>query len=147
MLDIIITTTLLIVGFVIYSIILFKVLLPRAVNPILDDLTEVLATGPVKSAMSILGKQSGEKRSNKAMVEGMAGDVLNSERLQGLKMALSFIGIDLDEYIGQYGPMQTLTGLQQLAGLVGLDVNQILSGQALNITTPSGSNTDNPYLR
>lgn len=119
---------------------------------LIDLLPEIfgqLFTDPtVKKAYSIIGSQGGAKKSNTAVMNKLAVDVLNSPKMQGLKMGASALGIDIDGYIEEHGAIGTLEGLQGIGGLLGININEVLQ-QGLGGMNPSvghEANGRNPYL-
>lgn len=103
--------------------------------------------------MSVLGKKSGEVRSQQAAVDDVAVSVLEGPQMQGIKMALGAIGVDIDDMIEKHGPTGTIAGLSQLAGFLGIDIGALLSGgldglgKGLLPGVGQRSNVDNPYLK
>ncbi|GAH44544.1 unnamed protein product, partial [marine sediment metagenome] len=52
-----------------------------------------------------------------------------------------------DEYIEENGALGTLEGLQSLAGVLGIDINQVIGGGLGEITGGSApASGNNPYL-
>ena len=103
----------------------------------------------VKRAMSILGKESGKVRTQEAVTNKLATQVLSGPQLAGLKMAAKAVGIDLDDMIEEYGAVETIQGLSQLGSMLGIDVSQLLSsGITQGINTQQGvSKTTGEYLK
>ena len=94
-----------------------------------------------------MGSASGKARSESAVVDKLASDVLSGPKMSALKMGASAIGIDIDDYIEEHGAIGTLQGLQSIAGALGIDINQIIGG-GLGELSGGGSQTSgsNPYL-
>ena len=101
----------------------------------------------VKRAMGILGKHSGESRAMDAVVEDAATQVLSSDKMQGIKLAARAIGIDLDGMIEDHGAVSTLQGLNQLAGMLGIDLTNISLSGLSQLGGNSGATQPNPYFR
>jgi len=119
----------------------------ETVDGIAETLSGIFEKPTVKKAFSVLGKRSAEVQKGNRMVDAIAGDVLNSPKIKGLKMAASAIGLDIDSYIEEYGAVDTLQALQQFAPMLGIDIGQLVQGGAsgpgvLNTTTQER----NPYL-
>lgn len=149
MLDILQTValqTVIILGMAGVGYILLKRYINAVVDQIADLLTEIFQGGPVKHAMSVMGQKSGESKKQKAMVDKIATQVLDSPNLAGLKMLGKQLGIDVDAMVEEEGAVETLSGIQQLAGMLGIDISKFLTqgAKGLNITT--GGNSTNPYL-
>lgn len=106
----------------------------------------------VKSAMSVLGKKSGEVRSLEAASNTAAEQILTGPKMAGIKMGLGALGIDLDDMIDKHGPVGALAGLTQLGSLIGIDVTKLISdgleglGSGLMGGGGSGSSGENPHL-
>ena len=142
-----VTTGLMTIVLILFGIVAYVVarkMINDTVGFFLDSFSEIFETTPVKKAMSVLGKKSAESRVEKKLVDDMATKVLSSPQAQAVKMALSAIGIDAEEYIEQYGAVQTIAAARQLAAGLGIDLSQVLS-QGLNKGV-SGNKITNPYL-
>lgn len=125
----------------------FEKKLYNIVDSIADLFSEQMTKPVVSRAMGILGKASGEARSESAIVDKLATDVLSGPKFSALKMGASAIGIDIDDYIEEHGAVGTLQGLQSIAGALGIDINQIISGGMGEATGQSqSSGGSNPYL-
>ena len=98
------------------------------INSVTDVILENVTSPMAKRAMSILGKQSGEVRGQTAMVDRIAGDVLSGPKFAAIKMGASALGLDIDNYVEEHGAMQTLQAMQSVAGMLGIDINTMLSG-------------------
>ncbi len=150
MLDVIATTVLTSVSFTVILLIGFRFFEKRLygiVDSIAELFTEALTQPAVSRAMGVLGKKSGEARSNTAIVDKLASDVLSGPKMNALKMGASAIGIDIDDYIQEHGAVGTLQGLQTIAGALGIDVNQIIGGGLGELTSGATSTAgSNPYL-
>ena len=117
------------------------------VDSIGEIFSSIVTEPKVSKAFGILGKNSGEARANRATVDALAGDILNGPKFGALKVGASMLGIDIDNYIEEHGAIGTLQALQQIAGTLGIDVNQIMAGgltEGLG-AGPSGGER-NPYL-
>lgn len=135
------------------SYLLFNYKLRTTLQEVIDILgtvfSDIFEKPTVKKAFGIIGSQGGEARADKAVVDKIAIDVLNSEKFAGLKMAASAIGLDIDSYIEEHGARATLQALQSLGGLLGIDITSLLQTGDLGSmlggggSQPSGSN---PYL-
>lgn len=118
---------------------------------VMDSLGEVfegIFTQPtVKKAFSIIGSQGGQAKAEAGLVDDIAKDVLNGPQFAAIKMgASSLLGIDVDGYIEEKGAMQTLGAMQQIAGMLGIDINQVVSGQLGNIGGSLAAPGNNPYI-
>lgn len=125
-------------------------LLRRYISGVVDQLADILLNifegGPVKMAMSVMGTKSGESKRAKKVVEDIATRAMSGPNIAGLKLLGKQIGIDIDELIEDHGPVETLTGLQQLAGVLGIDIMQFLKQGAKGLNTTTESSSTNPYL-
>jgi len=105
----------------------------------------------VKSAMSILGKKSGAARTEQAVVDDAAEQFLSGPQMGGIKFAMDAIGIDLESMVEKHGAAGTMSGLLQLAGLLGIDIQKLItdgaSGGLAGIMGGSSPQTGNPYLK
>lgn len=127
--------------------------LKKQVNQTIDGFLELFVgqflDPNVKRAMTIMGKESGRVRAEKATTEAIATQVLDNPNIQGWKMiAKSALGIDLDEMIGEYGAVETLAALKQIGETLGIDIQSLLiqGTKGLNTPSPSGS-TSGSYLK
>ena len=150
MIDVVLTTLLTLGGF---SVILFtgfrffEKRLGGYVEAIGEMFASTISTPAVSKAMGILGKKSGEVRSQSAVVDQLASDVLSGPKMSAMKMGASALGIDIDEYIEEHGAVGTLQGLQTIAGALGIDINQIIGGGLGEIAGGAqAANGSNPYL-
>lgn len=109
------------------------------------DLIKGAFTEPtVKKAFAILGGKSADAKANRAVVDSLATDILSGPKFASLKMGASFLGIDIDSYIEEHGALNTLEGLQSIAGALGINVNDIIAGGIGGSVQPS--EVKNPYL-
>ena len=115
------------------------------VDVIGEMFASTISTPAVSKAMGILGKKSGEVRSQSAVVDQLATDVLSGPKFSAMKMGASAIGINIDEYIEEHGAVGTLQGLQTIAGALGIDINQIVSGGLGEVQAQSVGGRS-PYL-
>lgn len=113
------------------------------INSVIDAFEENITSPMAKRAMSILGTKSGEVRGQNAMVEKIAGDVLNGPKMAAIKIGASALGLDLDSYVEEHGALQTLQGMQSVAGMLGIDINTMLSGGGQVQGSVGGKN---PYI-
>lgn len=149
--DDVLTLALLIVGVEIISgtvgFIAAKWYIRNSLLEVGDLLSGIFEKPTVKKAYSILGSKSAESRQESALGEQMALDVINSEKFAGIKLAAKGIGIDVDEYIEDHGAISTLKQASSLAGMLGINLEQVLSGNmtALNTSEHTISQTKNPY--
>jgi len=84
-------------------------------------------SGLTSLGAKVAGTNSGFNRGSGAVSQEVAGKILNSPNLAGLKMIASQAGFDIDDMVEERGALQTLAGLQQVLGMLGVDVNQIMS--------------------
>jgi len=113
-------------------------LVRRYINAVFRDPT-------VKKAFSIIGSLGGDSKRNNAIVQNIATDILSSPRFSALKMGADMLGFDFDSYVDKYGAVETLTGLNQLGSILGIDVNQLLIGGNGSLSEPSTG--ANPYFK
>jgi microsomal dipeptidase-like Zn-dependent dipeptidase len=148
-LDIILTVGLQSVILVVLGFFAYR-FLARQINDTISAIVENFFSEPlVKQSMSVLGKKSGEVRAEKATVDKMAKQVLNSPNLAGYKMlGKQLLGIDVDEMIDEEGAMNTIAGLRTLAQALGIDITQMI-GQGLqgNMIQPAQTQTTTTYLK
>ena len=140
---VVVSTIFAFIGFIISSIIVRRYM-SRAIDDVADLFGGILSEPTVKKAFSILGGKSGEARSDKAVVDSLATDILDGPQFASLKMGADLIGVDIDSYIEKHGAMGTIQGLSQIAGMLGIDINSIIGGglQSGGVTQSSS----NPYL-
>ena len=120
-----------------------------AIDNVGEALHEVFAQPIVKGAMTTLGKQGGAAMQHKAITNKMALDVLASPKMSALKLlAKTTLNIDVDQYIEENGAVQTLGAAQELAGLVGVDLNQLMAGglNGANLAVGHEANGNNYHL-
>lgn len=134
-----------IVGFIGY--IILRKDIGETISAVVDQFTEIFIDPQVKRSMTILGKESGKVRARQGTVDALALNILDGPRMKGLKMAAkTLLNIDIDSFIEEHGATDTIAGLKEIAGLLGIDISQVLMGEGLNTTTPS-SNTTGSYLK
>jgi len=125
-------------------------MIQRKLQNVLDSLggvfSEIFEKPAVSRAMTVLGKKGGEARAETAVVGKIASDVLNGPKFAGLKMAASALGLDIDSYIEEHGALATIQAMQSLGGMLGININDVLSG-GMNLAVGSEVNGGkNPYL-
>ena len=140
---VVVSTIFAIVGFIISSFIV-KRYMSRAIDDVADLFGGILSEPTVKKAFSILGGKSVEARSDKAIVDSLATDILDGPQFASLKMGADLIGVDVESYIEKHGAMGTIQGLSQIAGMLGIDINQIIGGGLQ--TGGSAPSSSNPFL-
>ena len=150
MLDIIITVAGSVIGFGVLLYIglrSFKGEMYGMVDAVGDIFSEILSKPAVKTAFGILGSKSGEVRGQSALADKLATDILSGPKFGALKMGASALGINIDDYIEEHGAMNTITGLQSIAGALGININDVISG-GLSQMGGEGQQSDgsNPYL-
>lgn len=122
--------------------IIFYLLLNYTVNRFGQELLGFFDKGIVKRGMSILGKQSGESRRNKALENEIASGAV--EALIGKwKIPLSIIGVDLDDLMERYSPMELLNAVQTFLPMlkdVGIDISQLMGQVTGQQEGPQSSN-------
>jgi len=105
-----------------------------------EKIGEILSGPIISKAFGILGGKSGESRRNKALENEIASGAI--ENLIGKwKVPLSIIGVDLDDLMSRYSPMELLGALQTFLPMLknaGIDV-QSLIGQVTG--EPQSSNS------
>jgi len=153
MINIILTVLIQTVVIVVIGIFAYRKLkldLSDTIDGVLDMFSGIFEKPLVKQSMSVLGKKSAESRAEKRVVDDVATQILDSPQIAGYKMmAKEALGVDIDGMVEEYGAPQTLMGIQQILGMLGIDLTSALSGglgKGLNITTGSG-NTINPYMK
>lgn len=105
-----------------------------------DKLQEAFTGPTVSKAFGILGGKSGEARRNRALENEIATGALDSI-LGKWKIPLSIIGVDLDDLLERYSPMDLLGALQTFLPMLksaGIDVSQLV-GQVTGGTAPPQS--------
>lgn len=149
MIDIVLTV-LGVAGIFIPVLIIFKKRIMREIVEIVDNIGDlfesILSTPTVKGAMSVLGKKSADASASRKIVDSLATDILSGPKLKALKMGAKQIGIDVDQYIEENGALETLSGIQEIAGYLGIDVNQILQGGVSELSSPGQPGGSSPYL-
>jgi len=143
MLDIIITL-LGFSGILVIALKIFERRMYNMVDSIGEIFSQILEKPSVSKAMGILGKASGDARSQRAIIDDLAQDILAGPKFNALKMGASMIGINIDEYIQEHGALATLESLQTIGKTLGIDVNDIMAGGITEI--PSMETGRNPYL-
>lgn len=115
---------------------------------LMPNIFSALFTDPtVKKAYSIIGTQGGAVKTKTAVMNNLATDVLNSPKMQGLKMAADAVGIDVDGYIEDHGAIETLEGLKGIGDLAGIDIFKLLSQGLGDLSVGHEANHGrNPYL-
>lgn len=120
------------------------------IDGFLELFTGTVTDPKVSRAMTILGKESGRVRAQEATTDALATRVLSGPALQGLKMAAkAALNIDVDEFIEEYGAVETLNGLKSLGDALNIDFTGLLTGgigKGLNSPLPSGK-TSGEYLK
>jgi len=102
----------------------------------------------VKRAMTILGKQSGAVRANQATVNDMATQIISGPKFAGLKLGAKALGVDIDSMIEEHGAMEVMAGAQQIAGMLGINITDLVSGGLGNpLNMSNNPKISNPYLR
>ena len=133
-----------VIGFIFYRRQLMK-----AMGEVADLLTNIFEKRPVKHAMSMMGKASGESKQHSAMVDDIALNVLNSPQIGKYKGMLKLAGIDLDAMIEDEGAPATIKAIKDFGDMMGIDIMQLIT-QGLNSTTADDtgvtSQSQNPYL-
>jgi len=81
-----------------------------------------------KLGAKLAGETSGFVRGSKAVSEDMAKDILGSPQIQGIKVLADQFGFDINSYIEDHGALATLSGAQQLAGLLGINLMDVIEG-------------------
>lgn len=120
--------------------------LDNTVDGVADIFGDILEKPTVKKAFSILGGKSAEGRADRAVVDDLATDMLNSPQLSTLKMGADLIGIDMEAYVEKHGALGTIQGLTQIAGLLGIDINQLLAGGLQGTGGTGAQGGANPYF-
>ncbi len=121
----VVLTSLLTAGFVFLSL---RWILSKIFNPM------------ISAGASVLGMKSGDNRATRAVANEAAEQFLSGPKMAGLKMVASQFGFDIDSMIEEHGAVNTLMGLQQIAGMLGIDIMQIAEQGLGSIT--KGLNTN-----
>lgn len=79
-----------------------------------------------KMGASQMGVKSGISRGTKAAMDSAAKNVLSSPKIAGIKMLASQFGFDIDSMIEEHGSVETLAAINQVLGLLGIDMNTFL---------------------
>jgi len=98
-----------------------------AINRFSQQLLGFFEKGIVKQGMSILGKKSGESRRNKSLENKIASGVIENT-IGKWKLPLKIIGVDLDELLEEYEPLELLETLNTFLPLLkgaGVDITQL----------------------
>lgn len=85
-------------------------------------------SGLTSLGAKVAGEASGHIRANKAIIEEGARGILASPNIAGVRMLARQVGFDLDSMIEEHGATETLLGLTQLLGMMGIDIQKVLSG-------------------
>lgn len=119
-----------------------------AINKFQGGLLEFFNQGIVKRGMSMIGKQSGEARRNKAVENQIANSVIQ-KTIGPYKIIIDkVLGIDIDGMVEEYGAMEVLNTLQRFLPMlkqagVDLDIGKMiqgaLGGEGQNSNTGSGN--------
>lgn len=119
----------------------------EAIDAVGGTLQELFLDPTTKKAFSILGSQGGEARAEKAVVDSMAMDLIDSPQFSAIRMGAEALGLDIEGYIEKHGAIKTLTAAQQLAKVAGLDIMKMdLSSLSLPGGSGAPSSGSNPYL-
>jgi hypothetical protein len=149
MLDGLQTVAILLVAQIVGAVIMREVFQREAhgmVQGAIDALGEIFEKPLVKGSMTVLGKKSGEKRHNAAMVDRIATDVLDSPKVKALKLGAKAFGIDVDAYIEEFGAVDTLQAFAGASELLpGFDLGSLLGGNGAGVVEPVNFGP-NPYL-
>jgi len=98
-----------------------------AINRFSQQLLGFFEKGIVKQGMSILGKKSGESRRNKSLENKIASGVIENT-IGKWKLPLKIIGVDLDELLEEYEPLELLQTLNTFLPLLkgaGVDITKL----------------------
>jgi len=148
--DVILTTILVISSFSFLLVLSFRRFEGRIVDivdSVGDIFSEILTQPTVSKAFGIIGSASGKARGESALADKLATDILSGPKFGALKMGASALGINIDEYIEEHGAMNTITGLQSIAGALGININDVISGGLSQMGgTEQQSDGSNPYL-
>ena len=132
-------------AFSLISLFLFRREIDNTVAHVAEAFQTILVDPTVRKGFGIAGKASGESRAKSAVVDELATDMMDSPQFAGIKMGADLLGVDMDSYISKHGAVGTLQGLTQIAGMLGIDVNQLLASGMSGIDS-SSSGAGNPYL-
>lgn len=133
--DILATILTIVLTSVLTGIIMYMAL-NYTLNKFGGSILEFFDKGIVKQGMSILGKKSGESRRNKALENEIALGVVENT-IGKWKIPLSLVGIDLEELMEKYEPMELLGALNTFLPMLqgaGIDVKGLMG----NITGQPG---------
>lgn len=75
----------------------------------------------------VAGEKSGFNRASKVVMEDAAEGILGSGQLGGIKMLASQFGFDLDSMIEEHGAVETLSGITQLLGILGINPTDLIT--------------------
>lgn len=120
-----------------------------AIDEVGEALGAIFEKPIVKASMTNIGNLGGAAMQNKAIINKMATDVLDSSKFAGLKLiAKQVLNIDIDEYIEENGAAATLEAAQSLGELAGIDVLKVLTDglNGANLAVGSEANGINYYL-
>lgn len=123
----------------------FKPMINETIEGFTDMFLNIFEREPVKHAMSVLGKKSGQSRSQKAIVDEVAKGIIDSPKFTTMKMAAEALGIDIDSMIEKHGAMGTITAFREIGSMIGLDLNQFLT-KGLSVSELQNTPAKNPYL-
>jgi hypothetical protein len=113
--------------------VILRLVIPQIGEEISEGISSLTHLGA-----KVAGARSGESRKRKAIVNDMAQGFLNSPKMTGLKLIGKQLGFDLDAMVEEHGAAETMQGLSQLAGMVGIDITQFVSGNiGLSAQKPS----------
>lgn len=112
------------------------------IDSVADIFGEVVQQPTMKSAMSIIGSKSADIRGRDAVVDKIAGDLLDGPKFAAIKIGASALGLNLDDYVEEHGALATIQGMQSVATMLGIDMSTLLSGQG----TQGVSGGENPYI-
>ncbi len=79
----------------------------------------------ISAGASLLGQKSGSNRATRAVTNEVAEQILSTPKLAGMKMIASNLGFDIDGMIEEHGALETLTGIQQVLSMLGIDVMKV----------------------
>ena len=75
----------------------------------------------------LAGEASGSRRASKAVTQDVAKSILGSPQLSGIKMIAGQLGIDIDQMVEDHGAIETMNGITQVLGMLGIDPTSFLS--------------------
>lgn len=90
-------------------------------------------TSMTKMGAQAMGIKSGISRGTKAAMNDAAGQFLHSPHFAGIKMLASQFGFDIDDMVEEHGEVETLAGITQFLGMLGIDINKVMNGGLKNI--------------